>query len=637
MTTFRGTRFADSLLGAAADDQLYGLGGNDMLAGYGGADLLAGGAGDDRLAGYALGIADSEADSLYGGAGGDYIEAGAGDTADGGEGDDLIRVNGQSPASLDGGAGYDTLRLQGDISGSEVSGFERLEAALLRSEMRLTVSQLDSFAVVGGAVGQKTVSLNLTTGGSVRIALDPKLFSAAVYGSSAAEAVSLTEDTRTSLFFYGGPGDDSVTGGDGNDRLLGGTGSDSLRGGAGHDRLFANFNVVRGDGDPDWLFGASGNDSLWGSTNDTVLGGTGNDSLVASGVAELHGGAGDDWLQAFSADHTLDGGAGIDTASFGKVRTAVSVDLSDAAGSVTGIEQLIGSFRGDTFVGTGNAEVFEGGQGDDSIDGGGGRDTASYAGSRSDVTVDLRIAGAQDTRGAGVDTLVAISNLIGGAGNDALTGGVGPNALEGGAGNDVLDGRYGFDLADYTHATAGVQVSLAIAGPQDTGRAGTDTLVRMEDLRGSAFADGLAGNAGQNRLYGLAGDDIIVGGAYNDTLTGGLGADRMRGGTGFDTFDFNATGDSTRAAPDLILDFLGAGVSWGDLIDLSTIDANTTVAGNQAFSFGGRGAGGLSLVDLGSDTLVRGNTDADAAFEFAILLRDGGRHASAYAGVDFIL
>jgi len=32
-----------------------------------------------------------------------------------------------------------------------------------------------------------------------------------------------------------------------------------------------------------------------------------------------------------------------------------------------------------------------------------------------------------------------------------------------------------------------------------------------------------------------------------------------------------------------------------------------------------------------------GNTDADAAFELAILLRDGGRHASVDADLDFIL
>lgn len=643
MTIFRGTRSADSLFGGGADDQIYGLAGNDTLAGYGGADLLQGGVGADSLAGYAFWTADSDADTLYGAGGNDFIEAGANDVADGGDGDDTIRVNGESPASLAGGLGYDTLQVHGDISSSALSGFERLEAALPNSPVVLTTPQLASFDVVGGAAGQTTVTLYLNTVGRATVAFDPALASAEIVGSGV--ELSLVAGTETRFTYSGWSGNDTITGGDGDDRLFGRGGSDTLRGGAGDDRLFAGnraFAPTDDEVDPDWLFGASGNDSLWGAANDSLYGGTGDDELVAMGVALLDGGAGDDWFQAFSSEDTIDGGAGNDTVTFEKSSDDVVVDLSDPASSITGIETLISS-RGDTaFTGTENRETFEIALGNDTVDGGGGGDTVSYAKTFSDVVVnpdvvvDLRIVGPQDT-GAGIDTLIRISNLIGGGGNDALTGGVGANVLEGGAGNDVLDGRIGVDLADYAHAGAGVQVRLAVAGAQNTRGAGIDSLISMEDLRGSDFADGLAGNAAANRLYGGGGNDVIVGAENNDTLTGGLGADRMRGGTGFDTFDFNATAESTRAAPDLILDFLGAGATWGDLIDLSTIDANATVAGNQAFAFGSGGAGGLSLVEFGSDTLVRGNTDADAAFEFALLLRDGGRPASAYADVDFVL
>ena len=41
-------------------------------------------------------------------------------------------------------------------------------------------------------------------------------------------------------------------------------------------------------------------------------------------------------------------------------------------------------------------------------------------------------------------------------------------------------------------------------------------------------------------------------------------------------------------------------------------------AGNSAFSFGSTATGGLSLVSQGSSTLIRGNLDADAAFEFVL-------------------
>ena len=48
------------------------------------------------------------------------------------------------------------------------------------------------------------------------------------------------------------------------------------------------------------------------------------------------------------------------------------------------------------------------------------------------------------------------------------------------------------------------------------------------------------------------------------------------------TFFFTALTDSTSAAPDKITDF-----SWadGDYINLFQIDANTSLAGDQAFSF----------------------------------------------------
>ncbi|PZO69651.1 MAG: hypothetical protein DI640_15280 [Sphingomonas taxi] len=83
--------------------------------------------------------------------------------------------------------------------------------------------------------------------------------------------------------------------------------------------------------------------------------------------------------------------------------------------------------------------------------------------------------------------------------------------------------------------------------------------------------------------------------------------------------------------------FEDAGVAGGDLIDFSGIDANAGAAGNQAFVFGGTGTGRVSVVTVGSDSLVRANTDGDAAFELETLIEDGGLLASAYKAGDFIL
>jgi Ca2+-binding RTX toxin-like protein len=77
------------------------------------------------------------------------------------------------------------------------------------------------------------------------------------------------------------------------------------------------------------------------------------------------------------------------------------------------------------------------------------------------VTVSLEIVGAQNTDGAGSDTLTGIENLTGSSGSDVLTGDAGDNTLIGGAGNDTLDGGDGIDTASYASATSAVTVSLA--------------------------------------------------------------------------------------------------------------------------------------------------------------------------------
>jgi hypothetical protein len=75
----------------------------------------------------------------------------------------------------------------------------------------------------------------------------------------------------------------------------------------------------------------------------------------------------------------------------------------------------------------------------------------------------------------------------------------------------------------------------------------------------------------------------------------------------------------------------------GDGSDLSGIDANAAVTGNQAFVFGGTGTGRVSLTASSNGTLVRVNIDNDAAFEFELLTEDGEVQPGAYAAGDFIL
>jgi Ca2+-binding RTX toxin-like protein len=65
-------------------------------------------------------------------------------------------------------------------------------------------------------------------------------------------------------------------------------------------------------------------------------------------------------------------------------------------------------------------------------------------------------------------------------------------------------------------------VSLNLAGAQNTGGAGTDTLTNVANLFGSQFGDHLTGNNSANTLDGGFG-----GGNVQDTLTGMGGADKF--------------------------------------------------------------------------------------------------------------
>lgn len=157
-----------------------------------------------------------------------------------------------------------------------------------------------------------------------------------------------------------------------------------------------------------------------------------------------------------------------------------------------------GGFGNDGLIGGSGNDRFEGGPGNDSLDGSGGTDRALYSGAFAGVTVDLRIAGAQDTIGAGIDTLTSIEELSGSgfddtltgndlanlldgqAGNDRLTGGLGDDRIEGGAGSDTA--VFAGIRADYliSSQVVGGLVQTRIEGLGAFAGQGTDTLSNVE-------------------------------------------------------------------------------------------------------------------------------------------------------------
>ena len=106
---------------------------------------------------------------------------------------------------------------------------------------------------------------------------------------------------------------------------------------------------------------------------------------------------------------------------------------------------LFGGTGDDVLVGGDQMDYLEGGLGDDEVIGGGGWDNASYLNSPHGVSVDLSVAGPQDTLGDGVDAIAGIESLVGSGHDDVLRGDGDGNFINGRAGDDVIDARAGED------------------------------------------------------------------------------------------------------------------------------------------------------------------------------------------------
>lgn len=204
-----------------------------------------------------------------------------------------------------------------------------------------------------------------------------------------------------------------------------------------------------------------------------------------------------------------------------------------------------------------------------------------------------------------INALGTNDTLNGGSGNDILNGNAGNDRIDGGFGLDVMNGGAGIDTLDVTFWGGAYSLNMNTGLTNFAG----ETAVNFENVNTGAGNDNILGTAGNNIINtnsgndvinagsgndivnagagndfvnGGAGADFIAGGAGNDTLTGGANQDSLEGGIGADRFDFNSASESPSGGLiDHILDFNRL---QGDQIDLSTIDANVLLAGNQAFA-----------------------------------------------------
>ena len=246
--------------------------------------------------------------------------------------------------------------------------------------------------------------------------------------------------------------------------------------------------------------------------------------------------------------YTVFDSGGVDTLDYSGFAQTQFIDLNSGAfsnvgGSIGNVTIAIGTLIENAIAGSGDDTLIGNGA-NNLLNGGGGYDTVSYATASAGVTVNLTLAGPQNTIGAGTDSLIGFETLVGSNFDDRLTAGAGTITIRGGGGNDTLvpsggnillgeagddtfisgvgsnefGGGDGFDTVDYSGVNGGVIVS---------GSDGLNRFSSIERIIGSNFGD---------QLQGVA---VIMGGAGNDTLSAfstGLG------GTGDDIYNTSDVG-----------------------------------------------------------------------------------------------
>jgi Ca2+-binding RTX toxin-like protein len=522
---------------------------------------------DAFVAGSFAGAASAGNFTVQGSAGNDSVNAAAL-----GASSRVAFITGAGDDQFDGGAGADRVL----AAASELTGADRLaggggvDALIITSAGAIAA---DALAQVTGIeriffnAGGNTITLTQGAAGSAIGGL-------AVIGGAGADSVDASA-TTTRVGFNPGAGDDTFIGGSGDDQINMAvadlTAADAFDGRGGRDRIgFTTAGVITatmlsGLASIETLSLAEGDNTVTlGANLPTVnVAGRGGRDVVTLALATQYAslGGGDDTLRITAASAPGDssyGGAGTDTIEVRGGGTAVigarvvefervvlvdpgTVDISATVAAL----QVITTSGNDGVIGSTRSETFDGGAGDDTLRGGGGTDT-----------------------------------------------------LIGGLGNDTLDGGPGNDTASYADAPGAVTVSLLLAGAQNTGAAGNDTLIGIERLIGSAFNDTLIGNGEANELRGGAGNDTLRGEGGPDRLFGGPGNDTLIGGSGFDTADYSA------AAGGIVADLQARTVSNDGDGGQDTLSSVETITGSPfADTISGTSNGDTLIAGAGNDTL----------------------------------
>jgi Ca2+-binding RTX toxin-like protein len=325
-------------------------------------------------------------------------------------------------------------------------------------------------------------------------------------------------------------------------------------------------------------------------------------------TSTLQGDGADDDIVGYFDTELIKGGGGNDTLS--------------------GPAHIYDGEAGDDLLRGRSDNVFQGGPGNDTLEGGGGLNFATFFGAPGPLTVDLGIAGPQQT-GHGIDVLINIRGVSDGDFADTLTGDAQDNLFDTSGGDDVVYGLAGDDTIRDLGFAFYDQGRPTGATTRNTlrGGEGDDTVTGGEDF------DDINGNQGEDVVSGGAGGDWVLGGQGNDVVHGGYvdnyedanlrdGADLLNGNLGNDTCDGGSGADTVRGGQgdDSLTGGQGEDALYGDL-------------GDDMLS-GGQGADRFHLSgEAGVDRV----TDFDFGAGDRVVVDAGARYAAAQVGADTVV
>ncbi len=590
--TLNGLGARDILDGGTGVDVLNGGDGDDRLIGGSGADQLNGGAGYD-LASYFTDAANGGTQGIFANLSTSTVQVGlnssvtvnAGTARDGfGDVDTLNSVEevagtmasdyfrGNDDANYFLGYGGDDVAYGG--AGSD--GFQPGAG----NDTFYGGSEADevNYSNWGGTTGI-TINLSLATSspdGPMLVVTDPW------GGTDTLYSVERLRGTNNA---------DTLTGDASNNRIRGLGGNDTLDGGAGTGDQVDYLRDALAGGTSGVIVNLSNAAVTFG--NFTLAAGTARDGFgntdTLSGFERVRGSDQNDALVGDAGNNRLDGAGGNDFLDGGGSFDDAFIDLFDI---ITG--PLTSSIvNGAVIVRAGGVDVLRISQSGDVVTTTGLGPAAFYGvdtlrnieaisisvGGTTDnflqipLPLQTQITAGVDPNGNGfingtslADTLDVATllptftgtfmTINGFAGDDYLSNGAANGPLVGGRGNDTLDGADGtIDIADYNidaaaGGTFGIVVNLSAtavtvgnitvaAGQARDGFGNTDTLIGIEQVRGTQQNDSFFGGAGNESFFGNSGNDFVSAGSGNDFVSASPGNDTAFGGGGADSIGYN--------------------------------------------------------------------------------------------------